>query len=156
MSSIFDSQINHYTTKLRNMVDTINAETVEKYAKGKGVDAETLKSEFIANTDNFKTLIYNYAKTLMPGKVSCTTYAAIVVVLAKKYGLSYKVMSGFCLIKSNPKYERDRADFETMRSKGVEHPLFANHVYVVINSQEYEFYNGETNNIDHIDVIEIQ
>jgi hypothetical protein len=92
----------------------------------------------------------------MPGRVSCTTYAAVVASVADAVGVAYDAKAGFCLQKSSPKYEKNLADFKKQKAESSdEHPFFATHVYLLINGEEYEYYNGDTSNVDHIDVVSI-
>jgi hypothetical protein len=92
----------------------------------------------------------------MPGKVSCTTYAAVIAAIAEVYGISYVTKAGFCLQKSSSQYEKNLKDYKAKKSSSNDpHPFFATHVYVEIDGKSYEYYNGDTSNIDHLDVITI-
>jgi len=156
MSKIFDSQIKHYKEKFDSIRKELNANAIIAGAKSNGVTDEFLKAGLIENSEEFRLYCYKYAKTLMPGRVSCTTYAAVVSVLADHYGVEYNVCSGFCLPVSNEKYSSEKAAWEKRRSEtSEEHPVFANHVFLKINDKYYEYFNGDTSNIDHIDCITI-
>jgi hypothetical protein len=55
-----------------------------------------------------------------------------------------------------PNYAKDLADFkQAKQTSGDEHPLFATHVFIQVGDTTYEYYNGDTSNIDHIDCVEI-
>lgn len=154
MSKMFDANVKHYKEKFHSTIDKVSAKSVETFAKSQGINDEALKDGFINNSEEFRNLIYTFSKTLMPGHVSCTTYAAIVAVVASNYGVAYKGYAGFCLPRSNPRYSAELAEFN--KRKGTEeHPTFANHVYTEANGQIYEFFNGTTSDIDHIDCVEI-
>ena len=154
MSKMFDSQVKHYKNKFHNTVDNVSYQSIKAFASSNGIGEDFLKCGFLENTENFRKFVYSYAKTLMPGHVSCTTYAAVVAVIAKQFGVEYKAMSGFCLQMSHPQYEAHKADFD-VRKVNDEHPALATHVYLVIGDVIYEYYNGDTSNIDHIDCVEI-
>lgn len=156
MSKVFDSQIAHYKEKFHSTMDNISIKEIEASARSNGLTDEFLKAGLLVNSEKFRLFCYNFAKTLMPGHVSCTTYAAVVATIATKYGIDYKVYSGFCLPISSPKYFDEKSNFDKRKAEtGEEHPIFATHVYLVINDNYYEYYNGDTSNIDHIDCVEI-
>lgn len=156
MSKMFDSQINHYKEKFRSIRDGLNANVIIASAKSNGVTDEFLKAGLLENSDEFRLFCYKYAQTLMPGRVSCVTYAAVVSKLADHYGVDYSVCSGFCLPKDNARYVEEKESWSKKKAEsGDEHPVFANHVFIKINDKEYEYFNGDTSNIDHIDYITI-
>lgn len=156
MSKIFNSQVEHYRDKFYSTLDAITTKAIETSAKSNGVTDEFLKTGLLENSEGFRKFCYNFAKTLMPGRVSCTTYAAVVASVARKFDLDYKVYSGFCLPMNNPKYAVEKDNFDKRKAEsGDEHPIFATHVYLTINDNIYEYYNGDTSNIDHIDCVEI-
>lgn len=154
MSKIFDSQVKHYKEKFHSTVDNVTFKSIENFGKMHGVNADTIKEGLNSNSEDFRRFVYSYSKTLMPGHVSCTTYAAVVAVIASNFGVKYKAYSGFCLPKSNPRYEAEKASFESKKGSD-EHPCLATHVFVEINGVAFEYYNGDTSNIDHIDCVEI-
>lgn len=156
MSKMFFNQVNHYKEKFHNTVSSLTIKSVDDFARSSGVSEDSLRKGFESNSKEFRTFVYSFAKTLMPGRVSCTTYAAVVAVIAIKFGAEYKAMSGFCLQKNTPNYAKDLADFmQARQTTGDEHPLFATHVYIQVGDTTYEYYNGDTSNIDHIDCVEI-
>lgn len=152
---MFNKQINHYKEKFHKTLDAIDVNNVLAFAKSNGISGDSLKKELEGNSNNFRLLCYHYAQTLMPGRVSCTTYAAVVAVLAKHFNLGYVAMSGFCLPKDTPTFEKEMLAFDTKKKQGVEHPIMATHVFVKIGDKIYEYYNGDTSNIEHIDCVEI-
>ena len=104
--------------------------------------------------EKFEKFVLTYAK-IMPGRVSCTTYAAAVAKIADDLGVKYRIYAGFCVPKSFPKYEEDKKAFKEKRDNGVEHPMFPTHVYLeTAKGVIYEYYNGEKD-IDHIDSVVI-
>lgn len=155
MSSMFNKQVEHYKNKFYNTVDNVSYQSVKSFAASMGIAEDFLKCGLLENTEEFRKLVYSYAKTLMPGRVSCTTYAAVVAVIAKNFDIDYKVMSGFCLPKDHPQYAKNRAEFDE-KKRSTEHPVLATHVFLLINDNYYEYYNGDTSNIDHIDCVEIK
>ena len=156
MSKMFDSQIKHYKDKFNSIKSELTASAVISTARANGITDEFLKAGLLENSEEFRLYCYKYAKTLMPGRVSCTTYAAVVAVLAEHYRVAYKVMSGFCLPINSVKYTEEKASWDKKRAEtNEEHPIFANHVFLKINDKDYEYFNGDTSNIDHIDCIEI-
>lgn len=154
MSKMFDANVKHYKEKYHSMIKDIPRKSLDTYIKGLGITDESFKAGFEENSEEFRNFVYNFAKTLMPGRVSCTTYAAVVSVIADKYGVAYQGYAGFCLPKTNPRYEAELADFNKRRDLDV-HPAFANHVYTEIDGKIYEFFNGATSDIDHIDCVTI-
>ena len=156
MSKVFDSQVAHYRNKFYYTVDNISISDIEVNAKGKGITDEALKAGLLEDSEEFRKFCYSFAKTLMPGRVSCTTYAAVVAVIAKKFEIPYKAYSGFCLRNNLSNSESEKEKFNKLKSQGNdEHPVFANHVYLVINDSFYEYFNGDTSNIDHLDCVEL-
>lgn len=154
MSKMFDANIKHYKEKYHNMIKDISKKSLDTYIRGLGITDEFFKAGFEENSEEFCNFVYNFAKTLMPGRVSCTTYAAVVSAIAEKYGVAYQGYAGFCLPRNYPRYQVELDDFN--KRKGSDpHPAFANHVYTEINGKIYEFFNGATSNIDHIDCVAI-
>lgn len=155
MGTYFDTGVKQYREKFDKLVGDISMKSIEAIARSHGVPMETLRDGLSSNSPDFKKFCYVYASTLMPGRVSCCTYAAVVACIAKHFGVPYKAYAGFCLQKSSPRYERDKADWEAKKATGAEHPFFATHVYTEINGVAFEYYNGDTSGIDHLDMIEI-
>lgn len=154
MSKMFDANVKHYKEKYHNMIDNISRKSLDAYIKSSGVTDEFFKAGFEENSEQFRQFVLTFAKTLMPGHVSCTTYAAVVSVIAEKYGVAYQGYAGFCLPKSHPRYEVELGDFNKRKGSD-QHPALANHVYTEIDGKIYEFFNGNTSDIDHIDCITI-
>lgn len=156
MSQLFDSQVQRYKEKFHQTVGAISVKAIETSARGHGISMSQLKEGLLANSEDFRVFCYTFAKTLMPGRVSCTTYAAVVAVIAQKLGVEYKAYSGFCMPMSNPRYEEELSGFQKRQvSSGDEHPISATHVFLKIGDRYYEYFNGDTSNIDHIDYVEI-
>ena len=154
MSKMFDANVKHYKEKYHSMIKGISRKSLDVYIKGLGISDEFFRTGFEENSEEFRKFTYNFAKTLMPGHVSCTTYAAVVSIIAEKYGVAYQGYAGFCLPKNNPRYEAELADYNNKKGSDP-HPAFANHVYTEINGKIYEFFNGDTSDIDHIDCVTI-
>lgn len=150
---MFQKQVQHYKDKFYATKKTIRTEQITRYAKSMGL--ADLSVDLKANSLPFQNLCLNVAKTLMPGRVSCTTYAAVVACAADMLGIEYKVYSGFCMPKSAPNYDKNLSEYHKRKDAGVEHPVPATHLYVQIEGVCYEIYNGETNGIEHIDVVEV-
>lgn len=149
---LFEKQIKHYTEKYNETKKLFNEKDYTVIQKVSGIT--DLKSAFEANDEKFEKFVLTYAK-IMPGRVSCTTYAAAVAKIADDLGVKYRIYAGFCVPKSFPKYEEDKKAFKEKRDNGVEHPMFPTHVYLeTAKGVIYEYYNGEKD-IDHIDSVVI-
>lgn len=155
MASIYETYVNHYTKKFNGLMNDISDKSIESIARSYGVSMEMLESGLKSNSKEFAQFCLKYASTLMPGHVSCCTYAAVVACIARKFGVPYKAYVGFCLRKDDPRYERDKSDYEARMAKGAEHAALCNHVYLEINGVPYEYYNGSTSDIEHLDVLVI-
>lgn len=153
--SMFEPQVEHYKKKYTSLVNSISAMSIMSIAKSYGVSEEALRSGLETNNETFRRFCLNYASTLMPGRVSCTTYAAVVACVAKMLGVECKVYTGFCLQKNSPRYQKDRGDWDAKHNAGEAHPFFANHVFAVISGVPFEYFNGDFDGIDHVDVVEI-
>ena len=152
---MFEPNVEQYKKKFNGLVNNISEMSLFSIAKSYGVSEEVLRSGLETNNETFRRFCLNYASTLMPGRVSCTTYAAVVACVAKMLGVQYKVYAGFCLQKNSPRYQKDRGDWQAKRDTGEVHPFFANHVFTEISGVAYEYFNGDFDNIDHVDVVEI-
>lgn len=153
MGTLFETGVKQYTEKFNKLTSDISMKSIEAIARSHGFPMEMLKSGLETNSPDFKKFCYVYASTLMPGRVSCCTYAAVVASIATHFGVPYKAYAGFCLQKSSARYAKDKSDWKAKRASGVEHPFFATHVYTEINGVSYESYNGDTSGIDHLDVV---
>ena len=150
---MFEQQVEHYKKKYYGIKNSLENRSIEPYLKNWGIT--DLKESLLSNSKEFRDFAYDIARSVMPGRVSCTTYAAVISYIADLVGVDVKAFAGFCLPKSHPKYETELSFFNTKKTEGVEHPLMATHVYVEINGNSYEYYNGDTSNIAHIDCVEI-
>ena len=148
---MFNKTVEHYKVKYQNEYVNINLDGVEQKAATFGI--HNLKKEFLANSIEFKDFILTIAKT-SNNKVSAIAYTAAIVKLAEMYNLPCKKYVGFCMKKNSHKYEETVIDFNKRKSEGIEHPLFATHMYATVADTDYEYYDGDFDNIDHIDVIE--
>lgn len=154
-AQLFESGVKQYQAKFNGLVNDISIQSIKMVAKSRGISEEMLKSGLESNSKEFRQFCFIYASTLMPGRVSCTTYAAVVAVVAQHFGKPYKAYSGFCLRKSSPRYIRDKKDWEAKKASGEEHPFFATHVYLEVGGKDYEYYDGDTAGVEHLDVVEI-
>lgn len=152
---LFEKQVKHYTDKYKDTKKIFDERDYNVYMGMLGIkDKDALKGAFESNNELFEQFILLYAK-IMPGKISCTTYAAAVAKLCEDFGVNYKVYTGFCMPKSYVKYKEDKKAYEDKKKKGVEHPMFPTHVYLETSDKKiYEYYNGDKD-IDHIDVVRI-
>lgn len=154
-TALFESGVSHYQKKFEDTVSKISGRSIETIAKSCGMSMDALQSGLQTNSEEFRRFCYAYSSTLMPGRVSCCTYAAVVASVAKKLGVPYKAYAGFCLQKNSARYEKDLADWEAKKAQGEEHPFFATHAYVEIDGVPYEYFNGDTTDISHLDVVQI-
>ena len=148
---MFNKTVEHYKKKFKDEYAMIDTGDIENIASSHGI--HNLKVELEANSAEFKDFAYDVA-SFMPGRVSCVAYACAVASIADKYGVPYKKFVGFCLPKSSSKYDENIDAFKKGKEQGKEHPIFATHVYITIGDNTYEYFNGEYENIDHIDVVE--
>lgn len=153
MSKIFETQIKHYTEKFEELLTTLESKSLVQVTGG--IPTNTLETDFKANSDSFRNTALKIASSMMPGRVSCTTYAAVCARICEEYNIPYKVYAGFCLKKNHVTYAKDLAGFNEKKSSGVEHPAMATHVYLEANGVAYEYYSGDTFNIEHIDCVVI-
>lgn len=149
---MFEKTVEHYKQKFENQKDLVNIDDVEDRANAFGI--HNLKKELLANSIEFKDFALTLAK-VMPGQVSCVLYSIVISKLADKYNIPYKKYVGFCIPKNLANYEENINAYNKGKEKGEEHPVFATHMYVVINDSFYEYYSGSFDNIEHIDVVEI-
>ena len=149
---LFDKQVKHYTDKYNELKKVFEKRDYAVIAKTLGV--EDVKEAFKKNDDTFEKFVLAYAN-VMPGKVSCTAYAAAVARICEDNGIKYKIYTGFCEPKNFVKYKTDKKTYNERKKKGEKHPMFPTHVYLETEDKKiYEYYNGEKD-IDHIDVVEI-
>ena len=157
MSNMFDHQIKHYIKKYNMVREKLKASVIIKSAAIDGLSRDELKQALLDNTKEFKTFVYRYARTLIPGNLVGSTYAAVVATLMDEFGLTgYICKSGFCVAKDDDQYERYLSEFNEMKAKGDEHPTFANNFYIEYAGKDYEYYNSHFSGIDHIDVITVE
>lgn len=154
-AQLFEHGVQQYQSNFTGLVNDISIQSIKMVAKSRGISEEMLKSGLETNSKEFRQFCYIYASTVMPGRVSCTTYAAVVAIIAQHFGVAFKVYAGFCLRKSSPRYIRDKKDWEAKKAAGEEHPFFATHVYCEANGNAYEYYDGDTSGVEHLDVVEI-
>lgn len=147
--------VEHYQKKFNDMCLNITSKAILDFCKAEGVSEETLKDWLSANNEDFKKFCFTYARTLMPGQVSCVTYAAVVAVICTMFSVGYTAYAGFCLRQTMPNYDKNLSDYKKACSCGKWNHDFANHVYVEVDGRSYEYYSGDLSNIDHVEVVEI-
>lgn len=153
MSNIFETQIKHYTDKFEDLLNTLEAKNLVQVTGG--IPINNLEEGLKANTEEFRATALKIASSMMPGRVSCTTYAAVCARICEEFNMPYKVYAGFCLKKNHTTREKDLAYFNEKKSAGEEHPMMATHVYLEANGISYEYYSGDTADIEHIDCVVI-
>lgn len=153
MSNIFETQIKHYTEKFEELLTTLESKNLVQVAGG--IPVSNLEAELRENSANFRSTALKIASSMMPGRVSCTTYAAVCARICEEYGIPYKVYAGFCLKENHATREKDISYFNEKKASGIEHPMMATHVYLEANGISYEYYSGDTANIEHIDCVVI-
>lgn len=126
-------------------VEAITDKRLTEFMRMKFVDNVELKRMFEANDEKFVDFCVDFSSRLEQGKVLSTTYAAVVSVIAKKLGKTYKAYAGFCIPKSSPAYN-------TIDKGSI---LIVNHVYITVDGKDYEYLNGATSDIEHVNVVEI-
>lgn len=62
--------------------------------------------------------------------VTTENYAAAISSLLDKRGEHYTVWAGFALSKQMPQYNKDKARFNELKSKGEMHPGYVNYMYI--------------------------
>lgn len=153
--SIFEQQVEHYTNKFNSTFEEVMKKDLSTFTKLYNFNSDNLEAELRSNSEAFRRFAYNIASSLVVGKISCTSYAVAVAYLAAKLNIPYSVYTGFCLPKSHPRFDKEVADFNAKKSAENPHPIMATHVYTEIDGVPYEYYNGETSNIEHIDCVKI-
>lgn len=147
----FDMQIRHFRDKYLNLKSAVKFKAIELTMKSECITRAELKQEFENNSERFRKLVYAHAKTLVPGRISCTTYAVVVATIADELEIPYVAKAGYCIQKSHPHYEAEIAEYNKRKNDDGGHPLFATHVFIEANDKIYEYYNGDTDGIDHLD-----
>ena len=113
-----------------------------------------LKDELLADSESFRKTALAVAR-IMPGIVSCTSYSAAVTRIADICGVDYKVYAGFCIPNNYARYEEDLKGYKNAKDKGVEHPVFPSHAFVMIDDKFYDYMNNTYDGINHLDYEEI-
>lgn len=152
---MFDTQVDHFTKKFEETCKVVTQKQIDIEMRSVNFDEDKLYEGLVNNTKEFRTFVYNFCKQLMPGRVSCTTYAAVVAVICKRFEIPYSAYAGFCIPRSNMRYDAEMEAYNKKKATGVKHPVIATHVYLVANDINYEYYNGATDDIEHIDVVKM-
>lgn len=155
---MFMKQVVHYQEKIENARSFVSDGKIETSISSEGISKDELRFVIEENGDRLDKLVLNIAKFLMPGRVSCTSYAAVVSRLMDYVGITdYKTAAGFCLPKNGAKYAEDRANFDVRKTTKT-HPVIATHAFIYYDGKYYESYNGQRGEdaIDHIDCVEVE
>lgn len=153
MSNIFKTQIEHYTEKFDELLQNLESKNLMQVTGG--IQIPNLEQNLKENSEEFRQAALKVASSMMPGRVSCTTYAAVCARFCEEFNVPFKAYAGFCLKKSHATREKDMNYFNEKKASGVEHPMMATHVYLEANGTVYEYYSGDTSDIDHIDCVVI-
>ena len=106
-----------------------------------------------------KDLVYKLAMkmvgSVMKGNVTPEVFCAAVATICDQRGVSYKKYCGFAISKSIANYDKNIQQYDDAKSKGSEHPMFANHVYLDVNGTCYDlFKNALCDDMNHLDCLE--
>ena len=148
---IYQKSADRYKNKFRDLIGQIPDNEIQKQMKLNGISEASMKDELLANSGRFQNFALGVAKSLITGRVACTAYAAIVAHVAESLGVDYKAYTGYCLQKESPKYARNKSDWD----KSGAYQLVPTHVFVMIGDKYYEYFNGNTEGVDHLDAVEI-
>lgn len=93
--------------------------------------------------------------SIMRGNFTSEVFCAAVAVICDDKGVSYKKYCGFALPVGIDNYEKNLKQFEEKKASGVEHPLFANHIYLEVSGTSYDlFKNVLFDKVNHLDCSE--
>lgn len=152
---VFETGVKQNKAKFEALMSGLCAKSLSSVARSRGVTVDALKEGLQTNSDTFQNFCKNYAKSLMPGKISQCGYAVVVASIASRLGVPYKSYTGFALRQNDPRYEMDKAAWQEKAAQGEICVFFANHFWTEVNGKVFEYFNGDTEAIDHLDVVEI-
>ena len=115
-----------------------------------GWTPERMESALRTNAPGFRLFCHEFGRSLVPVRVSSTTYAGVVAVIARQFGVPYKAYAGFCLLRTQKGYEEQKKHYMESRENGSN--MLATHVYIDVDGEIFEFMNDlESTDIDHIE-----
>jgi len=145
--------VEYFKDLYRKMMSKITSEELNKRFKFVAVEPEAFKKEFEGDTKVFRKFCYDFAQSLMPGRVSSTLYSAVVSAIAKNYGVEHQVKAGYCLLTSSSKYKEEKEKYLSSHKKGED--ILVTHTYVQVGDKTYDYYGGFDKDVDHIDCARI-
>lgn len=141
--------IEYFKDMYEKMTATITPEALERRFKYAVINPEEFKAEFEGDTKEFRKFCYDYAQSLVPGRVSAALYSAVVSAIAKRYGVDHQVKAGYCLLTSSSTYKETKENYLKKRKSGGD--MLVTHVYVEVGDKTYDYYGGFDKDVDHVD-----
>lgn len=152
---MYKEQVEHYKKRMLEMKNAMAGVDIDGVVASLGFTGMDLKQELLDNTQKIQTVALNIAKKATLGRILGYGYAAAITNLADLLGVNYKLYSGFCVPSDSVRFSKELADFDKKKTADNPHPSMANHFYVMIGNNCYEYYNGRTSGIEKIDVAEV-
>lgn len=150
-SKVYNKLLGMYKSKFRELVEKIPSDSITSRMAQASINEDILKQSLLTNSQEFRDFAYKIANSLVVGRISCTTYAAVVAKIAEQLGVDYKAYAGFCLQTNSSNYRKNKDGWENSGA----YQEMPTHVFLMIGNKFYEWYNGDTSNIDHLDAVEI-
>lgn len=155
--SKFSEQVVFNKSKVEKVMATpLLLEELTSTCKAHGVTEDAFRENFLDNSDLFKQIVIETARRIRKGKLVSQAYAGVVAFVANYFNTEYAVYSGVCFppnYKDTPNAQKDR---EALANSSEEHPMFPTHTYIQCNGKVYEYYNGYTDGIEKVDVVEVK
>lgn len=131
-------------------VKAITPAMLDNRMRRDGWTPDRMESALRSNAPELRLFCYEFGRTLVPGRVSSTTYAGVVAAIAHRFNVPYTAYAGFCLSKTQKGYEEQKKRYMESREKGGS--ILAMHVYLDVDGSIFEFMNDlESTDIDHIE-----
>lgn len=141
--------VEYFRDMYEKMMATVTPEALERRFKFAVVNPDDFRKEFEGDTEEFRKFCYDYARSLVPGRVTAALYSAIVSAIARHYGVEYQVKAGYCLLTSASNYEKSKAEYLSKRKAGGD--MLITHVFVEVCGKTYDYYGGANEGIDHVE-----
>lgn len=154
--SSFKEQVAYNKNKVMSVKNQqLLLEELNSTCRVHGVSEDALKQGFLDNSDEFKKVIEETAQRIKKGRLVSQTYAGVIAFVADLFDVEIKIYSGVCFppnYKDTPQAQKDR---DAIAKANGEHPMFPTHTYIECNGKTYEYYNGYTDGIEKVDVVEV-
>lgn len=150
---MFEKTFGAKVKKYNDFKEAFKGVHIATMANSLGINLSTL--DIGSDKDSVYRLAMRIVGSKIKGNVTPEVFCAAVSAICEAKGVPYKKYCGFALPKDASEYSKNEEQFNKMKQKGIEHPIFANHIYIEVGDTCYDLFKNVLNDdVNHFDCLE--